>query len=102
MILKMSEIFEGFGFLGARHSAEQVRLRLIEEVERGEKVVLDFEGIGLISHSFADELFGLLVLYSGNTSYIKENISLKNAKESIRSMANFVINERQKALREPS
>ena len=101
MILKMNEMFEGFDFLGARHSAEQVRLRVIEEVNRGEKVVLDFEGIRLVSHSFADELFGLLVLYSG-IPYIKENISLQNARESIKSMANFAINERQKTLREPS
>lgn len=93
--LKIADLFLGFDFLGSRDSGEKLRNRIIELLEGNDKVILDFLGIDRISHSFADEVFGLLFVYR-DLDYIKQHIALQNAQENIRNMANLVIKERLK------
>ena len=56
---KFREIGEA---LGTRQLGAQVRERLLPLIESNEKVVLDFEGVSVVSNSFADECLAKLLL----------------------------------------
>lgn len=48
--------------LGTRQLGLQVRERLLPLLEHGERVVLDFTGVDVVSNSFADECIAKLLL----------------------------------------
>ena len=48
--------------LGTRQLGAQVRERLLPLIESNDKVVLDFEGVSVVSNSFADECLAKLLL----------------------------------------
>ncbi len=55
--------FVNFGEnLGTRMLGEQARRMLLPLVQGEEKVVLDFEGVDVVSNSFADECLAKLLL----------------------------------------
>lgn len=92
--LEVACLFKNYDFLGSRDSGEQLREKIIELLsQEGSQVVINFRGIDRISHSFADEVFGLLYVRFG-LDVIKQQIQLENAQDNIRSLANFVIKER--------
>lgn len=49
--------------LGTRSLGEKVRCELVGMIEKNNKVVLDFEGVNVVSNSFADECLAKLVLH---------------------------------------
>lgn len=54
--------FRSFGEnLGARVLGEKVRQDLIATIESSECVILDFEGVNVVSNSFADECIAKLI-----------------------------------------
>lgn len=48
--------------LGTRALGERARLLLLPMIEGGGRVVLDFEGVKVVSNSFADECLAKLLL----------------------------------------
>lgn len=56
---KFREIGEA---LGTRQLGAQVREMLLPLIESNDKVVLDFEGVSVVSNSFADECLAKLLL----------------------------------------
>ena len=56
---KFREIGEA---LGTRQLGAQARERLLPLIENNDKVVLDFEGVSVVSNSFADECLAKLLL----------------------------------------
>ena len=48
--------------LGTRPLGKRVREQLIPLLEQGERVVLDFTGVNVVSNSFADECIAKLLL----------------------------------------
>lgn len=66
--LKMEEVMVAFKFvtigrnLGTRMLGVKARGLLLPMIESGEKVVLDFEGVDVVSNSFADECLAKLLL----------------------------------------
>lgn len=56
---KFREINE---LLGTRQLGAQVRERLLPLIKTNDKVVLDFEGVTVVSNSFADECLAKLLL----------------------------------------
>ncbi len=57
---------------GTRIAAERLRNHIVNLISQGaSRIVLDFEGIGVISSSFADELVGKLVIKYGFYHYQK-------------------------------
>ena len=48
--------------LGTRPLGRQVRERLMPLLEGGERVVLDFTGVNVVSNSFADECIAKLLI----------------------------------------
>lgn len=81
--------FNQFGEnLGTRMLGADVRERLLPLIEGGEKVVLDFEGVDVVSNSFADECLAKLLLtisldelkqrttFRGLNNFAQKNIAL--------------------------
>ncbi len=48
--------------LGTRMLGEKVRMQLLPIIQNNDKVVLDFEGVDVVSNSFADECLAKLLL----------------------------------------
>lgn len=47
---------------GTRDMGQKLRQKLLTLIESGEKVVLDFTGVNVVSNSFADECIAKLLL----------------------------------------
>jgi hypothetical protein len=90
VIINLMEMF-GYSFLGARYDGEQVR-KLEDEIilQNKKKVVLDCEGITGMAHGFADEIVGIYARAFG-VDFIKQNIRVINAIDSVKSMLNIAI-----------
>jgi hypothetical protein len=81
--------FNQFGeYLGTRMLGESVREKLLPLINGKEKVILDFEGVDVVSNSFADECLAKLLLtmtlddlkqrttFRGLNDFAKKNIAL--------------------------
>lgn len=81
--------FNQFGeYLGTRMLGENVREKLLPLISGKEKVILDFEGVDVVSNSFADECLAKLLLtmslddlkqrttFRGLNDFAKKNIAL--------------------------
>ena len=81
--------FNQFGeYLGTRMLGASVREQLIPLIDGNDKVVLDFEGVDVVSNSFADECLAKLLLtksldelkqrttFRGLNDFAKKNIAL--------------------------
>ena len=81
--------FRDFGeYLGTRQLGEKVREQLWPLVQGDEKVRLDFDGVDVVSNSFADECIAKLLLlmpldelkqhttFSGLNDFARKNIAL--------------------------
>lgn len=69
--------------IGSRTGAQAVRNRLVNAIEDADGVViLDFEGINVVSSSFADEVLGKLVLARGR-KYFDDHVRLANANPTV-------------------
>ena len=81
--------FRDFGeYLGTRQLGEKVREQLWPLIQCDEKVRLDFEGVDVVSNSFADECIAKMLLsisldelkqrttFSGLNDFARKNIAL--------------------------
>ena len=81
--------FRDFGeYLGTRQLGEKVRNQLWPLIQGDEKVCLDFEGVDVVSNSFADECIANMLLsmpldelkqrttFSGLNDFARKNIAL--------------------------
>ena len=81
--------FRDFGeYLGTRQLGEKVRNQLWPLIQGDEKVCLDFEGVDVVSNSFADECIAKMLLsmpldelkqrntFSGLNDFARKNIAL--------------------------
>lgn len=84
-------------FVGSRAAGEVIGELINQAFENGEKVILDFEGIDGITLSFGDEIIGIFTRLKGK-EFIKENVSLINANENIKTIINIVIRYSSKAV----
>ena len=81
--------FNQFGiYLGTRMLGASAREKLLPLIDSNDKVVLDFEGVEVVSNSFADECIAKLLLtmpldelkqkttFTGLNDFAKKNIAL--------------------------
>lgn len=65
--------------LGTRDLGAKIRLSIQEEIEKNDKVFLDFQGVNVITNSFANECFGKLrqaistETFKGKIAFINTN-----------------------------
>lgn len=79
--------------LGTRFLGQKFRMGIEEALSKNEFVVFDFDGVDFISHSFADECFGKLLLEI-KLSDLKQKTTFKNANELIKKTIAFTLKER--------
>lgn len=73
--------------LASRSVAAKERALIDERLSKKQSIIVDLKNVASISESFADELFGVLVLENG-LSFVTSHLKIKNASESVlRSIA---------------
>ena len=81
--------------LGTREMGQELRMQVEESINNTENIVFDFAGIDIISHSYADEIFGKLIKKYGLTKF-KEHTNFLNANSFVTDIIINVINESAK------
>lgn len=79
---------------GTRQSGEKIRNELINLYKEARKIlIIDFEGVSVISSSFADELIGKLVTYFGFFGF-NQIVRLKNMNNIVQAIAQRSVAQR--------
>lgn len=98
-VIKVIDIIKT-DMVGSRISGEILRNMIFSTITKEKKkVVLDFENIRIITHSFADEMLGIFVREFG-INFVKENMRVVNVSENIKKILNAVVNYSQKIFEE--
>lgn len=79
--------------LGTRVVAEKVRLEIEDSLRNGAFVTFDFTDVTSISHSFADECFGKLLI-NWDLNELKSKSTFTNANDLIKKTIAFTLKER--------
>jgi len=79
--------------IGTRFFGKTLRLTFENSIHEGENVVFDFSDVKTISHSFADECFGKLLL-RWDLAELKSKTTFTNANEQVKKMIAFTWSER--------
>ncbi|WP_172805168.1 STAS-like domain-containing protein [Aquiflexum balticum] len=79
--------------LGARVLGEEIRKEISSALARNEFVTFDFSGVDFISHGFADECFGKLLL-TMKIEELKKKTTFKNANTLVKRTIAFALKER--------
>lgn len=83
--------------LGTRMLGSEVRGKIEKVINDGKIMILDLQGVEVVSNSFADESFGKLV-YSFNNEILREKIKFINMEKFVAFTIKQVIAERKKKL----
>jgi len=87
-VIKLKELFPELDSLTARESGVIVRKMMEELLEKNVKIILDFDGIELITQGFGDEIVGVFVRKNG-VDFVKNKIKVINANNFIRGTLNW-------------
>ena len=84
---------EARGDIGSRHGGRRIR-HVIENLLRDQPAVsIDFDGVGVISSSFADEVFGRLFVSLGPRGFMRR-IEIVNADSNVEGLIDRAILQR--------
>lgn len=90
MHLKFREIGTS---LGTRSLGRTIRSKIESSINSNQRVTFDFKDVNLVSHAFADECFGKLLLNS-NIEKVKSLTTFKNTNEPVKQMILFAFSQR--------
>ena len=86
--------FEGRGLRRTRVSGARIRNEVINlQTTTTRPVILDFDGVSIVSSSFADELIRKLIVYCGFVEFT-QTIHLRNMNEAIQSIVQRSVTQR--------
>ena len=96
IVIKLKELFPDCSSLTLRETGFEVR-EIINEIllKYNRKVVLDFDGIEIITQGFGDEIVGVFVRKNG-LDFVKNKIKVVNANNFIRGTLNWVVSYSKK------
>ena len=80
---------------GSRQGGKRVRAMIENLVRAGRPVTLDFDGVGVFSSSFADEVFGRLFVDMGPRAFMTR-ISMRNVVPTVEGLIDRAIVQRTK------
>ena len=83
--------------LGTRVLGKKLRLEIEQSLNSGKFVTFNFEGVKLISHSFADECFAKLI-ENMELQDLKQKSTFINTNDLIKKTVAFTIRERAEKL----
>jgi hypothetical protein len=104
VIIKLKDMFPGIDSLTDRFAGFEVRKKMQELlgvqpddslIENDNVVVIDFEGIELITQGFGDEIVGVFTRLYG-VDFVKRHIKVVNANGFVRGTLNWVISYSKK------
>jgi len=104
VVIRLKDLFPGLDSLTGRDTGFSVRQKLQDLlgvlpddslIENDIVVVLDFEGIGLITQGFGDELVGVFTRMFG-VDFVKRHIKVVNANEFVRGTLNWCVSYSKK------
>jgi len=96
VVIKLKELFPDCNSLTLRETGFEVREIMNEILSKyNRKVVLDFDGIEIITQGFGDEIVGVFVRKSG-LDFVKNKIKVVNANNFIRGTLNWVVSYSKK------
>lgn len=81
------------GMLGSRALGAKVRQQVLAELQAEGQLVLDWDGVRAISHSFADEFIGKLAEEIGVEQF-RSTVRNRNMSSLIRSVLSYVVSAR--------
>lgn len=79
--------------LGTRVLGQEIRHKIEDSLSRGERVIFNFSGVRLVSHSFADECFAKLLLI-WDLDQIKSMTTFVEANDFVKKTVSFTMRER--------
>ncbi len=79
--------------LASRRSAAHLRNQVADVLKSGDKVTFDLSNVVSLSESYADELFGVLVLEYGITEFVA-SVSIRGASRNVLRRIAEAIKER--------
>ena len=86
---------------GRQHSTRvagvALRKKIIEGIEKQEKIIFDCSGVDIVSNSFADECFAKLMLHF-DLPIVKEHTTFQNATPFIKAVIANSFKERLQAM----
>jgi len=94
MHLKFSDLGTS---LGTRSLGRTIRLQIEDSIRSNDCVILDFKGVTVVSHAFADECFAKLFL-DWDLEKVKSLTKFKNTIEPVKIIISFSISERINSL----
>jgi hypothetical protein len=96
IVIKLKELFPDCSSLTLRETGFEVREIMNEILSKyNRKVVLDFDGIEIITQGFGDEIVGVFVRKNG-LDFVKNKIKVVNANNFIRGTLNWVVSYSKK------
>jgi hypothetical protein len=95
------EEFPDFDSLTLRESGLRVRMEIEKILEENKDaiIILDFNGLELITQGFGDEIIGVLIRRKG-LDFVKEKIKIVNACNFVRGTLNWVVSYSKKMIAE--
>lgn len=90
MVIKFNDIGSS---LGTRATGRQIRERIEAAIQSGERVAFDFQGVNVVSNSFADETFAKLLL-KFDMPFVKAHTTFKDANPFIQQSISFAFRQR--------
>ncbi len=90
-IYQISALAQSNRFLGSRDLALQIRNDIETLLAQGHEVEVNFSNVA-ISHSFADELVGVLLLRKGPD--VLEKLVFRDCTDSVKATIQFVVADR--------
>lgn len=79
--------------LSSRSRAAALRAKLLKEIDDSRSIVLDFSNVRTVSHSFADELFAVLVATHGE-EWFRTWFTLRGLGQDVRATILEAVSER--------
>lgn len=95
----MIKLNEYGNIICSRENGEVVREKILKEIKNGNIVVINFEGVEMINHSFADEAFGKL-LYDLPVDVFKNQIKFIKANDDVKGIIKMAVAERYRLIEE--
>lgn len=90
--------FRDFGeYLGTRQLGEKARKQLWSIIQGDEKVCLDFDGVDVVSNSFADECIAKLLL-TMSLDELKQHTTFRGLNDFARKNIALALKRRMQAL----
>jgi STAS-like domain of unknown function (DUF4325) len=88
-------MYEEASSVGSRLAGEPIRKKMIALVQMVsvKRLIIDFEGVPLVSSSFADEVFGKLFLELGPIRFA-QSFELVNISDTVRNLIDKAIAQR--------